>query len=91
MHRADIPRRYREARLRSQRDGPGQANRVAPTDKSPSDTHLYPTREGLDGDSAVRVVREADPELGVELRLVCRIRVCQHVDDVAWASTSARA
>ena len=49
----------------------------------PSDTHLYPTRECLDGDPSVGVVREAHAEFGVELRLVCRVGVREHVDDVA--------
>jgi hypothetical protein len=49
----------------------------------PSDTHLYPTRERLDGDLSIRVVREADPELRVEVGLVLRISLSEDVDDVA--------
>jgi hypothetical protein len=52
-------------------------------DRRPSDTHLYPMRERLDGDSPVRVVGEAELELGVELGLVVRLRLGEDVDGVA--------
>jgi hypothetical protein len=42
---------------------------------------LYPTRERLDGDSAVRGVDEADPERGVELGLVLPLRLSEDVHD----------
>jgi len=49
----------------------------------PSDTHLYPTRQRLDGDSPVGVVREADPELRVKFGLVLRVGLGEDFDDVA--------
>jgi hypothetical protein len=51
--------------------------------KSPSDTHLYPTRERLDCDSPICVVREAETEFRVERGLVCRVGLGEDVDDVA--------
>jgi hypothetical protein len=47
-----------------------------------SDTHLYPTRERMNGDSPVGVIGEADAEFRVELRLICGFGVREHVGDV---------
>ena len=55
----------------------------------PSDTYGYPTRMRLHGDQAVGVVGERDAQLVVELGLVGRVGVGEHVDDVSSAVTSA--
>lgn len=50
-----------------------------------SDTGLNYTRPGFDDDSAVSVVGDVDPHLGVDLRLVCRLRCGQGGGDVLKA------
>ncbi len=48
----------------------------------PSDTNLYPTGKGLDFDSPVGVVGEADTQLPVGVGLVFWVRLRQGFGDV---------
>lgn len=56
--------------------------RVEGSFKSPSDTHVYPTRQHLDVDPPVRAVGEGDAEFSVELGLVLVVGVGERAHDV---------
>jgi hypothetical protein len=50
--------------------------------ESPSDTHVYPTRQHLDVDPPVRAVGEVDAELPVQLGLVLGVGVGERAHEV---------